>query len=222
MRIYIAAIMSVMIFTLPVYALDIGYISSFINSDSYTLEKEIKNNSDNEHLVNIKIERISSPLKDGKVIPMDKPDELLLTPESLTLPANAHQSIYFIYEGKEDDKERYYRIIWLDQELHSTSQNNPTHRSMIRLPTKIGTMIVVSPRIIKYDYQYNNGGIANTGNATFKVIAYGPCLKSISKADCRENFFLIPGQSRELSRVDISDKNSHISLWHSGQFIFVK
>jgi len=222
MRIYISAIISLMTFIFPVYALDIGYISSFINSDSYTLEKEIKNNSDNEHHVNIQIERISSPLKNGKIIPMDKPGELLLTPESLTLPANTRQSIYFTYQGKDDDKERYYRIIWLDQELHSTQQNYPVHRSMIKIPTKIGTLIVVSPRKIKYDYQYNKGDINNTGNATFKVIAYGPCLKSISKTDCRENFFLIPGQNRELSRVDMSDENSHISLWQSGQFVLIK
>lgn len=222
MKVYITAIILLMIPHAPTHALDIGYISSFINSDSHILEKEITNNSDNEHQVNIQIERISSPLKEGKVIPMDKPGELLLTPEKLTLPANTRQSVHFTYKGQKDDKERYYRIIWLDQELYSTQKNHPAHHSMIKSSTKVGTLIVVSPRKIKYDYQYNNGNIVNTGNATFKVIAYGPCLKSISKTDCRENYFLIPGRSRELSRVDISDKNSYITLWKSGQFISVK
>lgn len=222
MKTYITAIILSMIFTPTTHALDIGYISSFINSDNHILEKEIINNSDNEHHVHIKIERISSPLKGGKVIPMDKPGELLLIPEKLTLPANARQSVYFNYKGKEDDKERYYRITWLDQELYHTQQDNPVHHSMIKSSSKVGTLIVVSPRKIKYDYQYNNGNIINTGNATFKVIAYGPCLDSISKTDCRENYFLIPGRSRELSRVDISDKNSHVTLWKNGQFISVK
>ena len=77
----------------PAQALDVGDISSFMNSDSSTLSKTIKNSTDSGRLINIRLERLSSPLDDGQVISMDKPDELLLTPASLLLPAQASEVI---------------------------------------------------------------------------------------------------------------------------------
>lgn len=222
MKKYILVLFLSIVFIYPAYALDIDYISSFLNSDSHVLEKEIRNVSNDEHHVNIKIERISSPLKEGKVIPMNKPGELLLTPENVTLSANTNQIIYFTYKGKEDDKERYYRILWLDRKIPNTQQNDSIPRVTIKTPNKIGTLLVVAPRQVKYSHHYSDGKIVNTGNATFKVLAYGPCLKSISNTDCRENYFLTPGRKIEFSRVDIADKNSHISLWQGKQFISVK
>ena len=94
----------------PAQALDVGDISSFMNSDSSTLSKTIKNSTDSGRLINIRLERLSSPLDDGQVISMDKPDELLLTPASLLLPAQASEVIRFFYKGPADEKERYYRI----------------------------------------------------------------------------------------------------------------
>lgn len=79
----------------PAQALDVGDISSFMNSDSSTLSKTIKNSTDSGRLINIRLERLSSPLDDGQVISMDKPDELLLTPASLLLPAQASEVIRF-------------------------------------------------------------------------------------------------------------------------------
>lgn len=101
----------------PAQALDVGDISSFMNSDSSTLSKTIKNSTDSGRLINIRLERLSSPLDDGQVISMDKPDELLLTPASLLLPAQASEVIRFFYKGPADEKERYYRIVWFDQAL---------------------------------------------------------------------------------------------------------
>ena len=75
----------------PAQALDVGDISSFMNSGSSTLSKTIKNSTDSGRLINIHLERLSSPLDGGQVIPMDKPDEVLLTPASLLLPAQARR-----------------------------------------------------------------------------------------------------------------------------------
>lgn len=88
----------------PAQALDVGDISSFMNSDSSTLSKTIKNSTDSGRLINIRLERLSSPLDDGQVISMDKPDELLLTPASLLLPAQASEVIRFFYKGPADEK----------------------------------------------------------------------------------------------------------------------
>ena len=52
----------------PAQALDVGDISSFMNSDSSTLSKTIQNSTDSGRLINIRLERLSSPLDDGQVI----------------------------------------------------------------------------------------------------------------------------------------------------------
>jgi hypothetical protein len=70
----------------PAQALDVGDISSFMNSGSSTLSKTIKNSTDSGRLINIHLERLSSPLDGGQVIPMDKPDEVLLTPPACCYP----------------------------------------------------------------------------------------------------------------------------------------
>ena len=85
-------------------ALDVGDIFIVMNSDSSTLSKTIQNSTDSGRLINIRLERLSSPLDDGQVIAMDKPDELLLTPASLLLPAQASEVIRFFYKGPADEK----------------------------------------------------------------------------------------------------------------------
>jgi len=218
----ILAVSLLAIFIFPVHALDVGDISSFLNSDSNVLNKEIRNPTDNGRLVNISIERISSPLEDGKIIQMEVPGEVLMTPASLLLPAKANENIRFFYKGLEDDKERYYRIVWFDQALSDVQQGNTTRSAMATASARIGTILVVAPRKVKYNHIYDNGKISNTGNATLRVLAYGPCVKPTEGKECKENYFLLPNRDRKFSRVDINNKNSRVALWQGDYFVSVK
>lgn len=206
----------------PALALDVGDISSFTNSDSSTLSKEIKNTTDSGRLINIHMERLSSPLDGGKVIPMDKQDEILLTPASLLLPAKASDVIRFFYKGPADDKERYYRIVWFDQALSDAQRNGSTRSAVATASARIGTILVVAPRKVNYRYQYANGTLTNTGNATLRILAYGPCLKPADGKDCKENYFLMPGKERRFTRVNVADKKGRVALWQGEQFVPVK
>ena len=206
----------------PALALDVGDISSFMNSDSSTLSKEIKNTTDSGRLINIHMERLSSPLDGGKVIPMDKQDEILLTPASLLLPAKASDVIRFFYKGPADDKERYYRIVWFDQALSDAQRNGSAHSAVATASARIGTILVVAPRKVNYRYQYANGTLTNTGNATLRILAYGPCLKPADGKDCKENYFLMPGKERRFTRVNVADKKGRVALWQGEQFVPVK
>jgi len=208
--------------TLPGYALDVGDISSFMNSDNTVLSKEIKNTTDSGRLINIQIERLSSPLENGKVISMDKPGEILLTPASMLLPAKATDVVRFFYKGPEDNKERYYRIVWFDQALSDAQRNSTTRSAMATASARIGTILVVAPRKVNYSYQYANGKLTNTGNATLRIIAYGPCLKPAEGRDCKENYFLMPGKDRRFTRVNLADNKGRVALWQGEQFVSVK
>ncbi|MFI9666455.1 EcpB family pilus assembly chaperone [Klebsiella michiganensis] len=206
----------------PALALDVGDISSFMNSGSSTLSKEIKNTTDSGRLINIHMERLSSPLDGGKVIPMDRQDEILLTPASLLLPAKASDVIRFFYKGPADDKERYYRIVWFDQALSDAQRNGSTRSAVATASARIGTILVVAPRKANFRYQYANGTLVNTGNATLRILAYGPCLKPADGKECKENYFLMPGKERRFTRVNVADKKGRVALWQGEQFVPVK
>ena len=206
----------------PALALDVGEISSFMPGDSARLSKEIKNTTDSGRLVTIKIERISSPLASGTVIPMNSRDEILLSPASLILPANASDVIRFYYKGPNDAQERYYRIVWFDQALSEAGQNSARRNAVATTSARIGTILVVAPRQDRFAYQFANGRIKNTGNATFKVVAYGNCRNKQDGSDCKENYFVMPGKDRAFSKVDVNDKKGRVALWHGEQFIPVK
>lgn len=205
-----------------VHALNVGEISSFMESDNSRLSKEIKNTTDSGRLINIRVERISSPLESGTVIPMESQDEILMSPASLILPGNASDIIRFYYKGPNDDKERYYRIIWLDQALSGIEKNSATRSAVATTSARIGTILVVAPRKDNFNYRFINNKIENTGNSTFKTVAYGKCNQPSNLNDCKEDYFVMPGMSFGFSRVNISDKKSRVALWHGEQFIPVK
>ncbi len=161
------------------------------------------------------------PLDGGQVIPMDKPDEVLLTPASLLLPARASDVIRFFYKGPADDKERYYRIVWFDQALSDAQRDNANRSAVATASARIGTITVVAPRQVNYRFQYANGSLTNTGNATLRILAYGPCLKAADGKECKENYYLMPGKSRRFTRVDTADKG-RVALWQGEQFVPVK
>ena len=222
MKKHILAISLLLSTMTPALALDVGDISSFMNSGSSTLSKEIKNTTDSGRLINIHMERLSSPLDGGKVIPMDKQDEILLTPASLLLPAKASDVIRFFYKGPADDKERYYRIVWFDQALSDAQRNGSTRSAVATASARIGTILVVAPRKANFRYQYANGTLVNTGNATLRILAYGPCLKPADGKECQENYFLMPGKERRFTRVNVADKKGRVALWQGEQFVPVK
>ncbi|MEB8292482.1 hypothetical protein NGG03_21495 [Klebsiella michiganensis] len=222
MKKHILAISLLLSTMTPALALDVGDISSFMNSENSTLSKEIKNTTDSGRLINIHMERLSSPLDGGKVIPMDKQDEILLTPASLLLPAKASDVIRFFYKGPADDKERYYRIVWFDQALSDAQRNGSTRSAVATASARIGTILVVAPRKANFRYQYANGTLVNTGNATLRILAYGPCLKPADGKECKENYFLMPGKERRFTRVNVADKKGRVALWQGEQFVPVK
>ena len=222
MKKHILAISLLLSTMTPALALDVGDISSFMNSGSSTLSKEIKNTTDSGRLINIHMERLSSPLDGGKVIPMDKQDEILLTPASLLLPAKASDVIRFFSKGPADDKERYYRIVLFDHALSDAQRNGSTRSAVATASARIGTILVVAPRKANFRYQYANGTLVNTGNATLRILAYGPCLKPADGKECKENYFLMPGKERRFTRVNVADKKGRVALWQGEQFVPVK
>ncbi len=80
------------------HAINVGDVTSIMGPDASTLAKEIINTTDTARYVSVSVERISSPMAGGTVIPMANRSELLSTPASLILPGNAKENFRFFLQ----------------------------------------------------------------------------------------------------------------------------
>lgn len=199
-------------------AVNVGNITEIISSDRDTLAKEIENTVSTARLVNLTIEKIDSPLENGKVIPVNDPNEILSTPANLILPGNAKDVFKIIYQGPKDDKERYYRLNWKDDPIGENGVTQSSKSASATTSATISTILVVAPRIEKFDYKYINSQVSNVGNSSFRVVASGPCLPEKKEYGvdgiCRERYYLMPHLAVKLQFVDLTNKKSSVGIWH--------
>ncbi|MBP7179145.1 hypothetical protein [Aeromonas media] len=201
-------------------AINVGAVTTFIDADSQEIAKQIENGSDQARLVTITVTRISSPEEGGEEIPMEVDGELMLSPSRLMLPANAKNNVRFFYKGPQDGKERYYRIRWLDTALSMDDQRNERRQAVATTSAQIGTILVVTPRQQQFAYDLKEDILTNKGNASYRTMAYGPCLKS--KELCKETYYDLPGKKRKFKQVNMRDPKSHLGLWLGQEFVVVK
>ncbi|MCH7349656.1 hypothetical protein [Aeromonas sp. MR7] len=202
-------------------AINVGSVTTFIDAGSQEVAKEIENASDQARLVTVTVTRISSPEEGGQEMPMEVDGELMLSPSRLMLPANAKNNVRFFYKGPQDGKERYYRIRWLDTALSMDDQRNERRQAVATTSAQIGTILVVTPRQQQFDYLLQGDTLTNKGNASYRTIAYGTCLKQ-SKEQCKETYYDLPGKQRQFRQVDLRDPKSHVGLWLGQEFVVVK
>lgn len=225
----ITSITIVLLSLLPIrnsLAVNVGNITEIIYSHEDSLSKEIENTVSTARLVNLNIERLDSPLESGKVISVNDPGEILSTPANLILPGNARDIFRIIYQGPSDDKERYYRLNWKDDPIGETGITNSKKSASATTSATISTILVVAPRIERFDYKYIDSKVLNIGNSSFRVVASGPCLAEKKKFGvdniCRERYYVMPNLAVQLQLVDLNNKKTSVGIWHKGDFIVVK
>ncbi len=210
---------------LSCFAISIGEITSFIESDQSILSKEVINTTHVVRYVGLKVQRISSPMQGGEIIPMQSQSEILFTPANQVLAGEARENFRIVYQGPQDDAERYYRLSWLDAPVSEFDESLSTKSGLATTSAQIDTILVVAPRQENFKYNYNNGEIQNLGNATFRVVSTGACK---NRADdktgrgCRERYFVMPGDRIHLKYTDMSQSKTHVGLWHRGEYIRLK
>jgi hypothetical protein len=215
------ALITLLAYPIAGFAINVGHITTIIDSGMQEVSKEIENDSDQARLVTIRISRISSPEESGKEIPMEVDGELLLSPSRLMLPAKAKNNVRFFYKGPSDSQERYYRITWRDTALSIDEEREDSRQAVATTSAQIGTVLVVTPRQSNFDYVLDGDTLINKGNASYRVVAYGVCRENPNK-QCKENYYDLPGKKRVFQRVNVMNKNSHIGLWLGQHFVVIK
>lgn len=219
-----AAILVGVVISFSGWAINVGDITSIMTSSESSLSKEITNTTNSARYVSISVKQLSSPLADSVEIKPVNPGELLSTPANLILPGQAKDVFRFFYKGPADDIERYYRLLWIDEPVTESAEIRANKMAIATASAEIGTILVVAPRKERFDYKRNGDIITNTGNVSFRVIAYGACKDKARDRGrgCRERYYIMPGSKIKLQFTDISNSRSHIGIWHGKQFIAVK
>ncbi|ELW9553335.1 fimbria/pilus periplasmic chaperone [Klebsiella aerogenes] len=206
-------------------AINVGAITESMPSSQSMISKEISNTVDVARLVSLNVERISSPLEQGKVIPMESQNEIMVTPANLILPGKAKEVFRIFYAGPKDDRERYYRLIWQDNPVVEEGNSKSTKTAMATTSATISTLMVVTPRKENLEYRYESGVISNLGNSSFRVVASGPCILKTTGVEnkmCRERYYVMPGLAVHLKFVDYQLNKSSIGIWFDKNYITVK
>ncbi|CBG89660.1 hypothetical protein [Citrobacter rodentium] len=220
----IALILAELFIPLSGQAINVGDITSIMTSGERTLSKEVTNTTDSARFVSVSVKQLSSPLADGVEIKSANNGELLSTPANLILPGQATDVFRFFYNGPEDGTERYYRLQWIDEPIGENAATKASKMAVATASAEIGTLLVVAPRKERFDYSHQREVISNTGNVSFRVIAYGACKdKTQDKGKgCRERYYVMPGTKITLQLTDVNSNRSHIGIWHGKRFITVK
>ncbi|HCH49250.1 MAG TPA: hypothetical protein DEV59_00860 [Proteus sp.] len=207
-------------------AIHVGAITEMMTSDQTILAKEIENNVDQARLVGLSIERVSSPLENGQVIPMDN-NELLSSPANLILPGKTTESFKIFYKGPADNQERYYRLVWRDDPVTEDGSTQNKKSATATTSATISTILVVAPRQENFSYRFDKEKrvVYNTGNSAFRTVATGDCMpNAVTRNEnnrCNERYYVMPGLGVKLQQVDVQSKKATVGIWHKEDFIIV-
>lgn len=208
----------------PAYAIQIDDLSMFMSPQSNMVGQKIENTSSVAHLVTVSVEAIDSPYT-MKALPVSSSgrNEIQFTPERILIPAGGSEFVKFYYRGKSDERERYYRVTWIDDPLSQNVKSSSDKNIQMHAIASVGTVLVVQPRVEHFAYKYLNGKLSNTGNSSFRIVAYGPCKSKASKQKtCQMNGPIAPGHDFNLGTINLSSNDSHVGIWRHGQLIPVE
>ncbi|MBG6031610.1 hypothetical protein I5E97_11200 [Proteus hauseri] len=207
-------------------AIHVGPITEMMASDQTILAKEIENNVDQARLVSLSIERITSPLDNGKVIPLPN-NEILISPANLILPGKTKEHFKIYYKGPADNQERYYRLVWRDDPVSEEGSTQNKKSATATTSAMISTILVVAPRQENFNYRFDKEKrvVYNTGNSAFRTVATGDCMPdAVTKNEnnrCSERYYVMPGLGVKLKQVDVQSKKATVGVWHNDDFIIV-
>lgn len=184
------------------------------------------NNPDNSaHIMTVQVERIQDPYT---MLPMQEEiaGEVLYSPSRAVVGSRKDSSVSFSYHGLEDDKERYYKIVWSD-EAFTVSDSSASEKKTATVGSRsiLSTVLVVHPRVENFKYELQKNILKNTGNSAFRFVAYGACQRNVkapSDGICREVRYVMPKKSRAFTAVDIQAASAKLGIWHDGNHIIVK
>ncbi|WP_368880761.1 fimbria/pilus periplasmic chaperone [Shewanella algae] len=198
------------------YSMDIGSLTSIIQEDQNFIAKVIRNNTERPHIYDLEIHGLLNPKLDihSKI----NKGEVLFTPKKFVLAPGESKIIKIFYNGLQDDKERYYKILF--RELPAPNQldiDESNDKAAFYMTLSLEGILVVRPRQLNFSYLYDRSSstILNNGNTYFEIIQKKTCDQPDSEATSR---YLL---SNERMKLEKPKSNGDIVIVHKNKFIYL-
>ncbi|EPL6455361.1 MULTISPECIES: fimbrial protein [Providencia] len=155
----------------------------YLSSDISALEpnksffsKSYINDTKKVNLYTFSAYQIDKPDNNEKGKPIEE-GEIIFTPLKKILLSGEQEYFKIFYRGKEDDKERYYKIVISETALDVDTDPALNQQSLFYPTVSLETYFVVRPKNIDFQYAMdaNAGVLKNTGNTYFRVLVHENC-----------------------------------------------
>lgn len=181
------------LFVTPAKAIDIGALTTVIESQQDFLSQSITNNTGSVKIYTLAVSKWSNPTAAGQLL-VPPPGELLYAPKRFVLRPGQQQNIKFYYRGEQDSMERYYRVTFTESPAAQPGDHlNVPRKSALEMKFELQSHLVVRPRQENMAFQVDKAAstIRNTGNSYFEVMVKEGCDQPDSEADSK---YLLPGE----------------------------
>lgn len=186
---------------------------------------QVAENTDEQgpHLIQVKVVPVNSPYDLEPIEDFDAKKEILWSPAQMILPPGKSNAFNFTYNGPKSDKEKYYAIQWTDSVI-STDLDEGSKGASVLAKATISTVLVVHPFKENLNYEFNKETkeLKNTGNRSFKSVAYGRCAKqddTEEKKMCQMILYVTPGKTAKYSQIDLDQPNSTLGVWNKDKLL---
>lgn len=184
-----------------------AYFSTFIYemmSEESFIAKSVLNDTKTSNMYQISSYKIDKPGKGGENHQKEQNRDLIYTPVKLKIESGMMDFFKILYIGPKDNKERYYRVVFLETPLTGLKANDVKNTSSFFPTVSMSTILIVRPRqqVFKYELDEKLGVITNTGNTFFRLIIQQGCNGT---DDDSNQLYILPGESYK--NVTINSKN---------------
>lgn len=136
--------------------------------------QSINNNTPERKNYTVSLVQVDVPKQKGNETEIQR-GELMFSPKQLTLDSGERAGFKFYYTGPHDNKERYYRVKFIETplEAHVIMKKGKLIQSDITV--SLEAIMIVRPWARHFDYVFHNGVVSNTGNTYFKYVSSKGC-----------------------------------------------
>ncbi len=156
----------------------------------------IKNNSEQRKNYTLSMVQVDVPREKGHETEIES-GELLYSPKQLTLGPGESAGFKFYYTGPQDDKERYYRVKFIETPLQAHPVISKGRRIQTDITVSLEAILIVRPWKRYFQYTFANGVIRNTGNTYFKYASSRGCSNQYN-----DSKYIPPGESLNIDNKD--------------------
>lgn len=158
------------------------------------ISRRVYNDTPRTNLYTIKAYKIARPGQGNERELISAEKELVWSPLKFIIQPEGREFFKLYYRGAEDDKERYYRVIFEESPISFLTFQKDSKTMGVVPVVAMSTILVVRPRDLHFNYEINEsvGIIKNTGNTYFRVILQTGCNGSDMNSF---QFYMLPGES---------------------------